>query len=82
MCQVKLFRPEQSLVSIPVGKAIYCEDCQTVSNSLRGRCDSCGSKRVLRVSALIDGPPYGPDSGPAASGCAVPTRVLEIARAA
>ena len=82
MCQIRLLRPEQRLVSIPVGNAIYCEDCRTVSNSLRERCGSCGSDRVLQLAALIDGQPEGPGSGPASSGSVVPALHLEVSRAA
>ena len=79
MRNVRMLRPEPNLVSIPVEEAIYCE---TVTNSHRERCGRCGSERVLRLTALIDEPPSGPDSGPALVGCIVPSLPLEVAKAA
>jgi len=82
MCQVRRFRSEQSLVSIPVDRAIYCRHCKTVSNSLREQCGMCGSELVLHLASLVNQPPAGPDSGPAAQGCIVPVLHLELAKAA
>jgi hypothetical protein len=82
MRNVRMLRPEPNLVSIPVEQAIYCENCETVTNSRRERCGRCGSKRVLRLTALIGGPPSGPESGPALVGCTAPVLQLEVARAA
>jgi len=82
MCQVKLIRPGHSLVIIPINKAIYCENCENITNSVSERCGKCGSKLVLRLSTLIDHPPSGPDSGPASPGCVVLASHLEVARAA
>jgi hypothetical protein len=82
MRNVRMLRPEPNLVSIPVEQAIYCENCETVTNSRRERCGRCGSERVLRLAALIDGPPSGPESGPALVGCTAPALQLYMARAA
>jgi hypothetical protein len=82
MCQVRRFRSEHSFVSIPVDKAIYCRRCKTVSNSPREQCGNCGSELVVHLVTLVDQPPAGPDSGPAAPGCIVPVLHLELARAA
>ena len=82
MRNVRMLRPEPNLVSIPVEEAIYCENCETVTNSRRERCGRCGSERVLRLAALIDGPPSGPDSGPALVGYITPVLQLEVARSA
>ena len=82
MRNVRMLRPEPNLVSIPVEQAIYCENCETVTNSHLERCGRCGSERVLRLVALIDGPPSGPESGPALVGYIVPHLELEVARAA
>ena len=82
MCQVKVIRPVDRLVSIPVDIAIYCEACRNVTNSPSERCGKCGSEVVLRIAALIDQPPVGPDSGPASSGSIVPAFHLEVAKAA
>jgi hypothetical protein len=82
MGQVQALRPVHSLVSIPVEQAIYCRHCKTVSNSLRERCGKCGSELVLHLATLVDQPPAGPDSGPAAAVRIVPAFDLELARAA
>ena len=82
MRNVRMLRPEPNLISIPLEQAIYCENCETVTNSHRERCGRCGSERVLRLTALIDEPPSGPDSGPALVGCIAPSLPLEVAKAA
>jgi hypothetical protein len=82
MRNVRMLRPEPDLVSIPVEEAIYCENCEMVTNSHRERCGRCGSGHVLRLAALIDGPPSGPESGPALVACVAPVLQLEVARAA
>ena len=82
MCQVRRFRPEHSLVCIPVEKAIYCKNCENVTNLLFERCGKCGSELVVHLATLIDQPPNGPDSGPASAGRVVPALHLELARAA
>ena len=43
MCNVRMIRTEPGLVSIPLEKAVYCENCTMVSSSARQR---CGSMRV------------------------------------
>jgi hypothetical protein len=63
-------------------KGIYCRHCKTVSNSLREQCGKCGSELVLHLAALVNQPPAGPDSGPAAQGGIVQVLHLELARAA
>ena len=82
MRNVTMLRMEPNFVSIPVEQAIYSENCETVSNSTRGRCGVCGSESIFRLAALLDGPPSGPDSGPAPAGCIVPTVCYELGRAA
>jgi len=81
MCQVKLIRADHRFISIPVGMAVFCNRCQTVSNSRPDQCGSCGSNRVLALAALI-GAPVGPDPGPASACRTFPTHNLEMARAA
>ena len=78
MGQVQALRPVHSLVSIPVEQAIYCRHCKTLSE----RCGKCGSELVLHLATLVDQPPAGPDSGPAAAVRIVPAFDLELARAA
>jgi hypothetical protein len=67
MRNVSMIRREPLLVSIPVEGAVYCENCERVSNSTNFRCGVCGSEAILSLRLLIDGPPSGPGSGPAAS---------------
>jgi hypothetical protein len=82
MRNVSMLRPEPNLVSIPVERAVYCENCENVTNSPSERCGECGSGLVLHLATLIDQPPSGPDSGPASQGCIVPAFHLEVAKAA
>jgi hypothetical protein len=82
MRNVSMLRPEPNLVSIPVEQAVYCENCENVTNSPSERCGECGSGLVLHLATLIDQPPSGPDSGPASQGCIVPAFHLEVVKAA
>jgi hypothetical protein len=82
MRNVRMLRPEPNLVCIPVEEAIYCENCETVTNSHSECCGRCGSARVLCLVALINGPPSAPDSGPAPAGCIAPVLLLDVAKAA
>ena len=82
MRNLTMLRKEPNFVSIPVEQAIYCENCETVSNSTQGCCGVCGSESILRLSTLLNGPPNGPDSGPAPAACLAPTFYLEGTRAA
>jgi hypothetical protein len=82
MCQVKVIRPVDRLVSIPVDIAIYCNKCRNVTNSNSEQCGKCGSELVLRLITLVDRPPTGPGSGPASPGCVIPGFRLELAKAA
>jgi hypothetical protein len=64
MRNVTMIRKEPGLVSIPVEKAIYCDNCATVSTSAERRCGLCGSEQIARLAALI---PEPLDPGPAPS---------------
>ena len=66
----------------PVEGAVYCEICERVSNSTNFRCGVCGSEAILSLRLLIDGPPGGPRSGPAAAGCIMPVLQFQSATAA
>jgi hypothetical protein len=55
MCSVRMIRPEPGLVSIPLEKAVYCENCKMVSSSAR-LCGLCGSKKIARLALLIPDP--------------------------
>jgi hypothetical protein len=82
MCKVQALRPVRHLVSIPLGKAIYCRHCENITNSAADHCGKCGSAFVLHLATLIDQLPSGPDSGPASEGRIVPPFHLKLAKAA
>ena len=56
MCNVRMIRTEPGLVSIPLDKAVYCENCAMVSSSARQRCGLCGSEQIVRLAPLFQGP--------------------------
>ena len=64
MCNVRMIRTEPGLVSIPLEKAVYCENCLMISSSTRQRCGLCGSERIIRMAPLIP-EPWDPDPVPA-----------------
>ncbi len=66
MCNVQMIRHERGLVSIPVQKAVYCENCEEVSNSAWLRCGLCGSESIVELLSLLAGP-SGPDPTPPAT---------------
>lgn len=68
MCNVQMIRNEPGLISIPVERAVFCENCQNVSNSVWTRCGSCGSDELLELAPLLGGP-CGPGPGPPATPC-------------
>ena len=76
-----MLRKETNFVSIPVETAVYCENCETVSNSGRDRCGVCGSEAILSLLHMIDGPPPS-DPGPAAPAPIVPIFTFERLSAA
>jgi hypothetical protein len=49
-----------AICSIPLKVAVYCENCNTVSNSRAQRCGVCGSEAVLRLEAIINRDPDPP----------------------
>ncbi len=61
MRNVLMIRKEPGLVTIPVEKAIYCEDCETISTSTWRRCGVCGSEAIVELAPLFGGPS---DPGP------------------
>jgi hypothetical protein len=66
MRNVQMIRTEPGLVSIPVEKAVYCENCETVSTSGGKRCGLCGSERIVELAGLFLGP-SGPGAPPASA---------------
>ncbi len=51
---------EPAICSIPLKQAIYCENCNTISNSRPYRCRVCGSEAVLRVEPILNRNPEPP----------------------
>jgi len=51
MCNVQTIRHEPGLVSIPVKKAVYCGNCEKVSNSACRRCGVCGSEGIVELAS-------------------------------
>jgi hypothetical protein len=79
---VRMLREEANFVSIPVESAVYCENCETISNSGRDRCGVCGSEAILRLMHMIDGPPSNPGPGPAVPATIIPILAFERLSAA
>jgi len=48
------------ICSIPLGQAVYCENCETISNSRPYRCGVCDSEAVLRVEPILNRNPESP----------------------
>ena len=63
MCEVQMIREERGLVSIPVKRAVYCENCEHISNSAWRRCGRCGSEPIVELLKLFR-EPDPPDSPP------------------
>lgn len=64
MRNVTMIHKEPDLVSIPVEKAVYCGNCQTISSSRGKRCGLCGSDHIIDLAPLFTGPW---DPGPASA---------------
>jgi hypothetical protein len=60
MPKVIEIRTEPAICSIPLRQAVYCENCNTISNSRPYRCGVCGSEAVLRVEPILDRQPDPP----------------------
>ena len=60
MAKILQLQAESSVVSIPLSLAMYCENCDTISNSQPHRCGVCGSSAVLFVEPILN-----PDPDPA-----------------
>lgn len=81
MRNVRMLATEPNFMAIPAEQAIYCENCNQVSNSTWQRCGACGSEAIFRLKTLLDGPPSGPESGPASACCVSSTSFIAVARA-
>jgi hypothetical protein len=55
MRNVVMIRTEPRFVSIPVENAVYCQNCEMVSTSIR-RCGLCGSERILELAPMLKDP--------------------------
>jgi hypothetical protein len=51
---------QPAICSIPLDQAVYCENCETISNSRLSRCGVCGSEAVLRVEPILNRNPEPP----------------------
>ena len=63
MPKVVVIRTEPAICSIPLHQAIYCENCNTISNSRPYRCEVCGSEAVLRMEPILNRDPDPPGRG-------------------
>ena len=66
---------EQSICCIPLKHAVYCRACRTVSNSRPHECGLCGSRKVMRLEAVLSGNPDPPAQGCRAAGISLVTAV-------
>ncbi|MGH9615245.1 MAG: hypothetical protein ACRD28_00790 [Acidobacteriaceae bacterium] len=51
---------EPAFCSIPLKLAVYCENCETISNSRPYRCGVCDSEAVVRVEPVFNRNPEPP----------------------
>ncbi len=66
MRNVTMIRTEPGLVSIPIERAVFCENCKTVSSSTERRCGVCGSEQIVELAPLFMNP-WDPGPAPAAA---------------
>lgn len=66
MRNVTMIRTEPGLVYVPIERAVFCENCETVSNSNARRCGVCGSEQIVELAPLVT-PPWDPGPAPAAA---------------
>jgi len=66
MRNVTMIRTEPGLVSVPIEIAVFCENCEIVSNSAALRCGVCGSERIMELATLVTNP-WDPGPAPAAA---------------
>jgi len=60
MAKVLEIRTKPAICSIPLSQAVYCENCNTISNSRPYCCGVCGSEAVLRVEPILNRDPDPP----------------------
>ena len=66
MRNITMIRTEPGLVSVPIEIAVFCENCENVSNSAGRRCGVCGSDQIVELASLISHP-WDPGPAPAAA---------------
>jgi hypothetical protein len=60
MVKLTLIRPEPMIISVPLDLAVFCENCQTISNSRGDRCGVCESQAILALKLILDPEPQPP----------------------
>jgi hypothetical protein len=60
MAKLLELRAQPVICSIPLEQAIYCVNCNTISNSRPSRCGVCDSEAILRVETIFDRDPDPP----------------------
>lgn len=79
---IRMLRTANNFISIAVENAVYCDNCETVSNSDKSRCGVCGSSAIQSLLSVINDSPSNPDPGPAAPARIVPIFTFERLSAA
>jgi hypothetical protein len=46
---------ERGIAMVPLQNAVFCGDCETISNSPHDNCAFCGSKSLTNVARLLGG---------------------------
>jgi hypothetical protein len=64
MRNVTMIRTEPGLVFVPIERSVFCENCETISNSHKRRCGVCGSEQIIELAPLVTHPW---DPGPASA---------------
>jgi hypothetical protein len=59
----------QTLNLVPLRRAVFCVNCETISDSGNGVCAVCGSPSLINVSRLLGGPEAEPGLRRADPGC-------------
>jgi len=46
---------ERGLSAVPLLNAVFCADCETISNSPHDACSVCGSRSLINLFRMLDG---------------------------
>jgi hypothetical protein len=60
MGKVMEWTSEPPICSIPLALAVYCVNCNTISNSRPHRCGVCGSSAVMNLARILEPDPDPP----------------------